>query len=301
MLDLQAVEARVKGDTSTRAAYHKWKEDERYKIGKYASIHGPAAAVRKYKQQFPILNESTVRDFRKRFEEELKKSTKEKTEMPNLIPKYITKTGRPLLLGEIDEMVQSYITALSSRGGLINRALAVSTAKALIERYPKHVRNIDLDSSSWNRSLFKRMGYVRRMKTSTKVDIPDAARKEIEFLFDYNIVSKVEAYNIPPGLIFNLDQTPIRYVTAAKTTLAKRSSTNVTIVGTDDKRTFTATFLINLRGDFLPMQLIYAGKTVQSIPRVKFPTGFSLSANPKHYSNTEESLKVLNDILIPYI
>ena len=96
------------------------------KIGKYASIHGPAAEVRKYKQQFPILNESTVRGFRKRFEEELKKSTKEKTEMPNLIPKYTTKTGRPLLLlGEIDEMVQSYITALSSRGGLINRATAV--------------------------------------------------------------------------------------------------------------------------------------------------------------------------------
>ena len=148
MLDLQAVEARVKGDTSTRAAYHEWKEDERYKIGKYASIHGPAAAVRKYKQQFPILNESTVRGFRKRFEEELKKSTKEKTEMPNLIPKYTTKTGRPLLLGEIDEMVQSYITALSSRGGLINRAIVVSIAEALIERYPKHVGNIDLSNSS---------------------------------------------------------------------------------------------------------------------------------------------------------
>ena len=144
--------------------------------------------------------------------------------------------------------------------------------------------------------------YIRvRTKTSTKVDIPDAARKEIELLFYYNIVSKVEGYNIPPGLIFNLDQTPIRYVTAAKTTLAKRSSTNVTIVGTDDKRTFIATFLINIRGDFLPMQLIYAGKTVQSVPRVKFPTGFSLSTNPKNYSDTEESLKVLNDILIPYI
>ena len=96
-------------------------------------------------------------------------------------------------------------------------------------------------------------------------------------------------------------QTPIRYITAGKTTLAKKSSTNVTIVGADDKRTFTATFLINLRGEFLPMQLIYGGKTTQSIPRVKFPAGFSLSANPKHFSNTEESLKVLKDILIPYI
>ena len=66
------------------------------------------------------------------------------------------------------------------------------------------------------------MGYVRCMKTSAKVDIPDAARKEIEFLFYYNIVSKVEKYNTRPGLIFDLDQTPIRYVTVGKTT--KRSN-----------------------------------------------------------------------------
>ena len=62
-----------------------------------------------------------------------------------------------------------------------------------------------------------------------------------------------------------------------------------------------STFLINLCDDFLPMQLIYGGKTTQSIPGVKFLAGFSLSANPKHYSHTEESLKVFKDILISYI
>ena len=35
---------------------------------------------------------------------------KEKIEMPKSIPKYSSKTGRPLLLGEIGEMVQAYIT-----------------------------------------------------------------------------------------------------------------------------------------------------------------------------------------------
>ena len=116
--------------------------------------------------------------------------------MPKSISKYSSKTGRPLLLGEIDEMVQAYITALSSRGGLINTAVAVETAKALLERCPQHVGKIDLDSSCWTKSLFRRVGYVRRIRTSTKVDIPDAAGKEIEFLFSYNIVSKVEKYNI---------------------------------------------------------------------------------------------------------
>ena len=49
------------------------------------------------------------------------------------------------------------------------------------------------------------------------------------------------------------------------------------------------------------MQLIYGGKTAQSFPRFKFPDSFSLSANPKHFSNTEESLKLLDEIVIPYV
>ena len=48
------------------------------------------------------------------------------------------------------------------------------------------------------------------------------------------------------------------------------------------------------------MQLIYGGKTSKSIPPVKFPETFSLSANPKHYSNEAEALKHLEEILIPY-
>ena len=47
------------------------------------------------------------------------------------------------------------------------------------------------------------------------------------------------------------------------------------------------------------MQLIYGGKTSKSLPRVNFPKSFSLSANPKHYSNEQESIKVLE--VIPYL
>ena len=49
------------------------------------------------------------------------------------------------------------------------------------------------------------------------------------------------------------------------------------------------------------MQLIYKGKTSQSLPKVKFPDGFSLSANESHYSNEKESIKFLEEIILPYI
>ena len=49
------------------------------------------------------------------------------------------------------------------------------------------------------------------------------------------------------------------------------------------------------------MQLLYGGKTNQSLPKFEFPVAFSLSGNPKHYSHTAESIKLIKEIIIPYI
>ena len=47
---------------------------------------------------------------------------------------------------------------------------------------------------------------------------------------------------------------------------------------------------------------IYGGKTKKCLPRgVKFSSTFSLSSNPKHYSNEKVVLKYLDEIIIPYI
>ena len=84
-----------------------------------------------------------------------------------------------------------------------------------MSKYPYVVGQVDVDSSRWGKSLFTRMNFVKRRKTSSKVDIPDGARKEIEFLFLHEIVSQVEKYDIPPALIINIDQTPLKYETLA--------------------------------------------------------------------------------------
>ena len=49
------------------------------------------------------------------------------------------------------------------------------------------------------------------------------------------------------------------------------------------------------------MQLIYGGKTNQSLPRSQFAKDFSSSVNPKHYSNENESLKLIDEIVLPYV
>ena len=71
--------------------------------------------------------------------------------------------------------------------------------------------------------------------------------------------------------------------------MLKRGSLSVTIEGSDGKRMITETFAITLSGKFLAKHLIYGGKTNRSILSVVFPEGFSQSANPNIFLNTEES------------
>ena len=59
--------------------------------------------------------------------------------------------------------------------------------------------------------------------------------------------------------------------------------------------------LTSYTNEFLPMQFIYWGITERSIPRYNFPKSFSLTANLKHFSNIDKSLKLIKEIIVPHI
>ena len=66
------------------------------------------------------------------------------------------------MLWSLDRLVQKYICAYRGRGGPVNSIIAVPIAKVLIARNPQlNLEHIDLDSSSWAKNLFKRMGLAR--------------------------------------------------------------------------------------------------------------------------------------------
>ena len=79
-------------------------------------------------------------------------------------------------------------------------------------------------------------------------------------------------------------------------------SKSVLIKGLTDKRNITLTFTITLSGDILPFQILYAGKTKACHPRdITFPPGFCVSQNPSHWSNEEETLKLIQQVINPYV
>ena len=102
-------------------------------------------------------------------------------------------------------------------------------------------------------------------------------------------------------MVVNWDKTPLKYVPCAQSIMVPRNNTSVTITGSSDKQCIISTFAITMTGQFLPLQLIYGGKTLQSLSRYKFPSGVSLSANPAYYSNTQESLKYIEDVIAPHM
>lgn len=137
---------------------------------------------------------------------------------------------------------------------------------------------------SWVQSVYKRM------------DTPEGWEPLLGLLFQRDYMTNAELvtfkavrkeYNIPPELILNADQTPSSYVSVGKSTMAKRGDKSVSIKGLSDKRNITLTFIITLAGDFLPLQIIYGGKTCTK--DFRFPSGFCISHNAKHWSNEEET------------
>ena len=189
-------------------------------------------------------------------------------------------------MDSLDQTVQRFLLALRSRGGVNSRTIAIVTARTLIARNLQYNLCHVKIYFSWAQCLFRRIVFKRGTRTTGRVEIPERARKEAKLLYFHDIVSIVEEHSIPSYVVMNLDQTSLKYVPGMNHTMAKMNSSSVTIIGSSNKRSITGTFIVTLDGQFLPMQLIYGGKTLKSLPNFEFPDSFSLSVNPKHFSNT---------------
>ena len=107
VLDQGSAKEAERNDSNKRGKYTKYLAVQRYEIGKNVSECSTASTLRKYKGEFPQVNESTVRSMRQKYEEESRHSLKGKRERKTKLP--TARRGRPLMLGKIDLMVQNYI------------------------------------------------------------------------------------------------------------------------------------------------------------------------------------------------
>ena len=142
--------------------------------------------------------------------------------------------------------MQKFPRSTRYKDGVVNTQIGLTTAKALVKRYPLLKKENLVLGAPWAKSLFRRMSFVLHQKTTAKVLIPEGALKEVEFKFHHQTVNYVEKYQIPPSLIIKFDQTPSKYAQISSNTMEKKGAKNVPISGIDDKRSITATFSITM-------------------------------------------------------
>ena len=107
---------------------------------------------------------------------------------------------------------------------------------------------------------------------------------------------------MPGKLIINFDQTPLAYICVSNHTFHKNGASSVPLAGKDEKKQITGTFTVSKSGYFLPMQLIYEGKTDRWLPKdVAFPGEFDLIYTQNHWSNEEKALQHLTKVVFPYV
>ena len=218
----------------------------------------------------------------------------------------VQKRGRPYLLGDkLDKLLQMYIRKIRDGGGSVSTRIVVAAARGLLLSYDK-IKLEEFGGSlrlnrHWAYSLLRRMKFVRRKGTTSKSKYSDVNFSALKKSFLDNVVTTVLMEEIPGELIMNWDQTGINLVPASSYTMEQCGSKCVEMGGAGDKRQITAVFCGTILGDFLPVQLIYKGKTPRCHPKYKFPPDWSITHSPKRWSNENTMLEYIDDIVIPYV
>ena len=246
-----------------------------------------------------------MKSMKKAYVEELRKRSRKEdgeeiTELPT------KKRGRKLLLGQdLDHTVQVYLKKVREGGGAVTARIAIAAARGILLKFNRSMLAefggpIQL-TRAWAYSLLKRMNFVQRKATTAKSKYTAQDFAGLKKAFLAGVTETVTMEEIPPELILNWDQTGIHLVPGSTWTMEKQGEKRVEMSGGNDKRQITAVFCASSLGDFLPVQLIYQGKTPRCHPRFSFPDDWHITHSPRHWSTEETILQYIEQIVVPYV
>ena len=226
-------------------------------------------------------------------------------------PKKLNKRGRPSLHPEeiINKTIQ-LVKALRLKGAPISTTVITSIAKGIIEANDRTilVENggyLTLNNQSGQNVLYRIRKDGKKMTwrkgTTDKIPVSPGLIKEAKLNYQRMIKQLQSWHDIPDDLIINFDQTSLSYVSASNHTLEVQGATSVPLIGKGKKKQITGTFAVTKSGLFLPMQIIYQGKTERGHPQdFAFPPGFNITQTKNHWSNEDKVIEHLETLIFPY-
>ena len=141
-----------------------------------------------------------------------------------------------------------FLRAIRARGGVVNSNVVHGTARALIDAGGARQQNSIELPRSWVQSIYRRMGLVRRMATTSRPPVPKGLYDECCLQFLRDIKGVMKKFDILPELVLNSDQTPSSYVSVGRSTMATRGAKTVAIKSYMDKWNITLNFVMTLSG-----------------------------------------------------
>ena len=231
------------------------------------------------------------------------KERKENRELDQLPRKH--HGAKTLLPKNINENIILMTKSMRVAGCVVNYNIAISIAKGIVRANDwsllKEKRgNLDFHYT-WCQSIFRRLGFSKCRGATAKEPISPGFLKEICFMFCQSINEIVSAHDMVDNLIINIDQTPLPFVLISNYMMDKTNEEFVPISDSADYRQITGTFSVTTSGKFLPIQLIYQGKTDRCHPKFNFPKEFHITHTENHWSNEKKAMELINHVLIPYV
>ena len=234
-----------------------------------------------------------------------KRKFNKKEGVPSELPTF-RKAGRPnIVRDEVVQKIKEVIVGIRLSGAVISRRMVISIGNGVLKAndpntFSEFGGTITL-TEDWGRGILRSMDWVKRKATTGKVEPSTQFLAEEKFNFQKAISTYVYDHDIPTDLIINLDQTPLSYVSPGKYTFNIKGAKHVPTKGVDDMRQITATFAVSASGDFLPMQLIYAGETKRCLPKFTFPRIFHVTYTKNHWSNQVKVTEHFEKVIFPFL
>ena len=185
---------------------------------------------------------------------------------------------------------------MRAKGAVVNTAIVMACAEGVVMHHDSNLLDINgghiTITKDWAKSLLFRIGYVKRqVSTCAKLLLEDFDERKEQFLYDAKILVNYE--EIPDSLVINWDHTGIKYIPVSSWTMEREGRKRVEILGIDNKRQITAVFAATKAGNFLPIQVIYKGKTTTKHKIASY--------TENHWANEETTKQYVYRILLPYV
>ena len=136
-------------------------------------------------------------------------------------------------------------------------------------------------TTNWAKSLLYHLNFVNRTgRSAAKTTVPNSEELKEQHLLDIKAVMVME--DVPSESVMNWDHTGIGIILelvlsrCPHGTMELKWSKGVNVVGISDKRQFTFILCGSMKGELLPFQLTYEGKTKALLLYYKFPAGWQI-------------------------